>query len=125
MKPIKVDRIHECEEEMVGEEISSVVIQQNLLPGGRNEIIYEHAQKYKSMKRKVDDKWARALKYDHHFEWGVNLAAEQKVKAGNEKAGAEATRKVGVSFGGKHGWESTTTREHLVSTEDADTYTVK
>lgn len=52
MKPIKVDCIEECEEEMVGEEISSVVIQQNLLPGGRNEIIYEHTQeKYRGMKR--------------------------------------------------------------------------
>ena len=126
MKPIKVDHIEECEEEMVGEEISSVVIQQNLLPGGRNEIIYEHTQeKYKGMKRKVDDKWGRALKYEQHFEWGINLAAEQKVKAGNDKVGAEATRKVGVSFGGKHGWETNTTREHLVSTEDTDTYTVK
>ena len=82
-------------------------------------------EKYKSMKRKVDDKWGRTLKYDHHFEWNVNLAVEQKVKAGDEKVGAEETRKAGISFGGKHGWETTTTREHLVSTEDSDTYTVK
>lgn len=62
MKSIKVDQ---CEEEMIGEEISSTIIQQNLLPGGRNEIIYviEHTQeKYKSMKRKVDDKWGQTLK---------------------------------------------------------------
>ena len=37
MKPIKVEHIEECEQEMIGEEISSAVIQQNLLPGGRNE----------------------------------------------------------------------------------------
>ena len=65
------------------------------------------------------------MKYDHHFEWNVNLAVEQKVKAGDEKVGAEETRKAGISFGGKHRWETTTTREHLVSTEDSDTYTVK
>ena len=59
MKPIVVDRVEECEEEQIGKtEISNVVIHQNLLPGGRNEIVYEHTQeKYKSMKRKVDDKW--------------------------------------------------------------------
>lgn len=38
-----------------------------------------------------------------------NLAIEQKVKAGDEKVGAEETRKAGISFGGKHGWETTTT----------------
>lgn len=126
MKPIKVEHIEECEEEMIGEEFSSAVIQQSLLPGGRNEIIYEHTQeKYKRMQRKVDDKWGQTLKYDHHFEWNLNLGVEQKVKAGDEKVGAEATTKAGISFGGKHGWETTTTREHLVSTEDSDTYTVK
>jgi hypothetical protein len=122
MKPIKVDRFEECEEEKIGEEISSVVIRQNLLPGGRNEIIYEHTQeKYKSMKRKVDGKWGRALKYNNHFEWGVNLAVEPKVKVSNE-VGTEAA---GVSFRAKYGRETTTTRERLVSTEDSDTYTVK
>ena len=114
MKPLKVDsqKIEKCEEKE-DEEESGITIQQKLLPGGRNEIVYEHTQeKYKCMKRKVDDKWGRTLKYDHHFEWGINLGAEQKVKVGDEKAGAEDTKKIGVSFGGKHGWETTTTREH-------------
>lgn len=83
MKPIKVEHIEECEEEMIGEEFSSAIIQQSLLPGGRNEIIYEHTQeKYKRMQRKVDDKWGQTLKYDHHFEWNLNLGVEQKVDQG-------------------------------------------
>ena len=101
MKPLKVDsqKIEKCEEKE-DEEESGITIQQKLLPGGRNEIVYEHTQeKYKCMKRKVDDKWGRTLKYDHHFEWGINLGAEQKVKVGDEKAGAENTKKIGVSFG--------------------------
>ena len=114
MKALNVDsqKIEKCEE-IEDEEDLSVVIQQKLLPGGRNEIVYEHTQeKYKCMKRKCDDKWGRTLEYDHNFEWGINLSAEKPVKAE-------------VSLGGKHGLEIATTREHLMSTDVTDTYTVK
>ena len=125
MKPADVNKLTVCKE-ILTEETTSQTIEQTLLPGGQNSIVYEnYEESYKCVKRKVDDKWGRAYKFTNSFEWGVNAGAEQKVKAGDEKGGTETTVKAGFNIGGKHSLEVTNMTEHLVSNESTDTVTQK